>query len=484
MKPLKYCAIFMLASGVFAYQTESLAQCSTGAWSAVTGTPLALGESTNPQGKKYEQSCGLTVDASNVPAFVTTDTPVNEPSVSVRFYLLADALDITSGDVSLLLARDDVTGQFELRLRGSGEVKFLVSRYRDNDIWVEHSELIPLQDVWQAIEASWTAGNGDGSFAVKVDDIEQFSINDLDNADGVINEIDFGVLNGASAAGELALDAFMLRRSGEPGLLAVNELRNISTRAEVLTSHEIVIGGFVISGDTDKCVVVRGRGLSVGVPDGEVRLADPTLVLKLGADTIASNDDWQDSPEADVLVDLGLAPPHASESAIYTCLPAGAYTALVRGVGETTGIGIVEVFDADLGTPYLENISTRAPVNTGAKQAIGGFIIDGDQPKQVLIRGRGPSVGAPDGVVRLADPRVRLIDSEGTTLIENDNWGDATNAADISASGLAPPNAAEAAILTTLDPGIYTAIVNGVGGTSGVGIVEVYDESGGTIAAQ
>lgn len=466
---------------LLAVSTAAFPQCSTAAWSNVVGSPLALGPATSPMGMKYEQSCGLTVDATAVPAYVTTDTPTNETQVSARFYVLADALTINSGDVTLLRGRDGATTQFEVRLRDVGGVKFLVAFYRDNGFLVQHGETFEFEEVWHAVQVGWSAGSGDGTFSLKLDGITQFAHGDLVNGSEAINQVDLGIVNNASTDGEAAFDAFMLRRTGDPGLLVVNELRNISTRAEVQTGDEIVIGGFIINGETLKCVVVRGRGPSINAP--VVKLSDPTLILKQGTTTIASNNNWGTSPDADLMSDLGLAPPNASEAAIYTCIGPGAYTALLSGVGGTTGVGIVEVFDADVGTPYLRNISTRSFVGAGDLRAIGGFVINGSEPKQVLIRGRGPSINAP--VTKISNPFLQLFDSEGLLVDQNNNWQDEPNSTDIDATGLAPGNNLEAAILITLEPGNYTAIVSGFNGqTTGVGIVEVFDQSGGSIVAQ
>ncbi|MFC1688369.1 hypothetical protein ACFL07_01755 [Pseudomonadota bacterium] len=472
-------AIILLA---IVFSTSAFGQCSTAAWTSVSGSPAAVGP---PASKKYEQDCALTVNAATAPSYVTTDTPIDETTFSARFYMLTEALNIATGVndyVTVLRARNNSTAEFELRLRSTGSVIHLVSYYRDNGSLVKHPTELELQDVWQAIEITWSAGSVDGAFEIKIDDIPQIADMAVANGSSVITDLDFGIVELTSATGALVLDAIELRRAGNSGLLTVTELENISTRADVRTVNEIVIGGFVIEGDTDKCVVVRARGPSVGVPDGEIRLSDPWLVLKSGADNVDINYDWVDSPEAGIMINLGLQPPFDEEAAIYVCLPPGPYTALVRGEGGVTGIGIVEVFDADEGTSYLENISTRAPVDIGNKAAIGGFIVSGDQPKQVLIRGRGPSVGVDDGVVRLPDPWVRLFLPEGDT-VDNLDWRD-TQESEILATGLAPPDDTEAAILITLQPGLYTAIVRGEGGTSGVGIVEVYDLSGVSIAPQ
>lgn len=461
------------------------AQCSTDAWTSVTGDPAAIqaiGEGTTPAGKKYEQGCGLTIDTSMSPAFVTTDTPSDESVISARFYLLQESLDLVSGDLTLLTARNAGDVEFELLLRSTGSVNHLVSKYKDNGVLTEDAEVIAMQNVWQAIEVAWTAGAGDGSFEVKIDDIPMLTNAALMNDGAVVNELDVGVMNSADATGELVLDAIQLLRVGSSGLLDISELRNISTRADVRTGDERVIGGFIVNGDTDKCVVVRARGPSVEVGE-DIRHGNPNLRLMMGPDEIGSNDNWVDSPEAEIIQNLGLAPDSELDAAIYACIPPGPYTAIVSTTGglANIGVGIVEVYDADVGTPYLENISTRARVDAGDFRAIGGFIVEGLEPKQVLVRARGPTVEVSEES-RLPNPNVRLFSSEGE-IAQNNDWGDAPNAADITATGLAPTDPNESAILMTLDPGPYTAIVNGVGG-SGIGIVEVYDISGGSIAPQ
>ena len=217
-------ALLMLSS-------EAFAQCSTNAWAGIFGSAQARGDATSPKGKKYEQGCGLTIDfATNplvLPAYVTTDTPSDETVISARFYLLQEALDLQSGDLTLLKARDGSTVEFELLIRSTGSVNHLVSRYHDGVGLTEDSEIIALQNVWQAVEVEWSAGAGDGTFELKIDDISQFARTNLTNGGAVINEIDFGAVNDTfSATGELVLDAIDIRRAGTPGLLDISELRH------------------------------------------------------------------------------------------------------------------------------------------------------------------------------------------------------------------------------------------------------------------
>jgi hypothetical protein len=254
---------------------------------------------------------------------------------------------------------------------------------------------------------------------------------------------------------------------------AAGRLVNIATRGKVLTGEDVMIAGFIIGGDTPKTVVVRARGpslTSLGVPGA---LANPLLQLFAGQTQIAVNDNWQDAPNAVQLHASGFAPPSSPESAIMITLDPGAYSAIMSGVGGGTGIGLIEVFEVDHPEVPLVNIATRARVLTGDDVMIGGFIIQGDTPQTVVVRARGPSMRAQGVADPLANPVLQLFAGQ-TQLAVNDNWQDAPNAAQLQASGFAPADALESAILVTLQPGAYTAIVTGAGGGTGVGIVEVF----------
>ena len=254
---------------------------------------------------------------------------------------------------------------------------------------------------------------------------------------------------------------------------AFPRLANISTRMQVLTGNDVLIGGFIIGGSAPKTVVVRARGPSL-VPFGIANaLANPTLQLLSGATVIATNDDWGQATNAAAIQSSGFAPTNAQESAVLVTLAPGAYTAIVAGAGGTSGVGIVEVFEVDRLDMPLINIATRGQVLTGNDVMIGGFVIQGTRPQTVLVRARGPSLAAAGVANPLANPVLQLF-AGATPIATNDNWQSATNQAAISASGFAPGNTLEAAILVTLQPGAYTAIVTGSGGGTGVGIVEVF----------
>ncbi len=254
-------------------------------------------------------------------------------------------------------------------------------------------------------------------------------------------------------------------------------LANISTRGQVQTGFDVMIGGFVISGASAKTVVVRAIGPSLANFGVSGALPNPTLQLVRSSDqsVIATNDDWGSAANAAQITSSGFAPSNPLESAILTTLQPGAYTAIVSGVGGATGVGLVEVYEVDHPEIALINISTRGKVQTGFDVMIGGFVIQGSGPETVVIRAIGPSLANYGISGPLANPTMSLVRmSDQATIATNDDWGSASNAAQISSSGFAPSNALESAILITLQPGAYTAVVSGVGGGIGVGLVEVY----------
>ncbi|HET9579460.1 MAG TPA: hypothetical protein VFP44_16635 [Usitatibacter sp.] len=260
--------------------------------------------------------------------------------------------------------------------------------------------------------------------------------------------------------------------NGAPAPGTGNTLLGLSTRMDVLTGDNVLIGGFVIGGASPKTVVVRARGPSLGVAGA---LGDPTLTLvPADGSTPITNDDWGSAANAAQVQASGFAPADAKESAILVTLNPGAYTAIVSGVGNTTGVAIVEIFEVDHPEVPLSAISTRGDVLTGDNVMIGGFIIPGSAPRTVVVRARGPSLASSGVAGALADPTLTLVPADGSTPITNDDWGSAANAAQLQASGFAPADAKESAILVTLNPGAYTAVVSGVGGATGVSIVEIF----------
>jgi hypothetical protein len=255
------------------------------------------------------------------------------------------------------------------------------------------------------------------------------------------------------------------------------QLLNISGRVFVQTSDKIGIGGFIISGASPtKKVIVRAIGPSMKSGGNPVpgRLDDPVLELHAAdGHTIRANDNWRDGQPTEVQ-QSGLAPSDDRESAIIAPLPDGQYTAQIAGAANSTGIGLIEIYDLESSKAgELGNLAVRADVRTGDNVLINGLILGGGTPKRVVFRAIGPSLqGQLPGV--LADPFLELHDSNGTTLMTNDDWQQAPNAAEIQAAGLAPSNNKESAILMTLPPSNYTSIVRGVGNTTGIGVAEAY----------
>ena len=273
----------------------------------------------------------------------------------------------------------------------------------------------------------------------------------------------------------------------------ISTLGNISTRAFVQTGDNVVIGGFIVQGAGPKKVVIRAIGPELtqhGVPNA---LANPTLELHdhTGA-LIASNDNWGTTIIGGIITmnqiaairASGYAPSDVRESAMIVNLPPGSYTAIVRGVNNTTGVALVEVYDlSPAPNSILENISTRSFVQTGDNVMIGGVIVQGTEPRRVIVRAIGPELTQYGVSNPLADPTLELHDSTGALIASNDNWQHtiiggiitSSQVASIRASGHAPGDPSESAIIATLQPGRYTAIVRGVNNTTGIGLMEVYD---------
>jgi subtilisin-like proprotein convertase family protein len=255
---------------------------------------------------------------------------------------------------------------------------------------------------------------------------------------------------------------------------------NLSTRMRVQTGDSVGIGGFIITGSAPKHVLLRAIGPSLtqaGVPNA---LADPVLELHgPGGFATISNDNWRDDPaQQAAILATGLAPTNNLESAIDTTLSPGAYTAVVRGKNNTSGVGLVEIYDLSLAVAAkLANISTRALVGTGDNIVIAGFTLGGQNGDgRIVVRGLGPSLAALGMINALANPTLELRDGNGALLMANNDWQEnPTQMAELMGAGLAPANVLESAIAATLPPGPYTALLAGLNNGAGIGLVEVYD---------
>jgi hypothetical protein len=238
-----------------------------------------------------------------------------------------------------------------------------------------------------------------------------------------------------------------------------------------------MIGGFIITGNASKQVLIRGLGPSLSNSGLTGLLLDPVLELR-GADggLLFQNDNWKDGQRSQI-EGTPFQPADDREPVIIASLSPGAYTAVLTGKSQSTGIGLIEIYDLNQAVASeLANISTRGSVGAQNNVMIGGFILGGNNSTRVAIRGLGPSLSQFGLGNLLADPTLELHDANGATLIANDNWtDDPASAALLSANGLAPANSNEAAIFTTLPPGQFTAVLAGKNGGTGIGIIEVYN---------
>ncbi|XOV87859.1 MAG: hypothetical protein ACFHX7_23370 [Pseudomonadota bacterium] len=312
----------------------------------------------------------------------------------------------------------------------------------DNDGVVDGADAFPLN----AGESVDTDGDGIGNNADPDDDND--GVNDTEDA--------FPLDPARSATGPAA------------------RLQNLATRGLVGAGDNVLIGGFVITGTEPKLVVLRARGPSLaefGVPDV---LQNPELRLFSGGTSIDYNDNWETHVGVTFIPEDLKPVGYGDEAVIATTLPPGAYTAILSGVGETEGVGIVEVFEVgNTGETRLINIATRGYVGTGDNVLIGGLVISGSETKKVVIRAKGPSLTEQGVTGVLANPQVAIF-SGGTVIAENDNWADGLDQQFIP-EDLKPTNSLDAAIYMELAPGAYTAIMSGVDNGVGVGIVEVFE---------
>lgn len=258
------------------------------------------------------------------------------------------------------------------------------------------------------------------------------------------------------------------------------QLINTSTRLDVQSDDEVLIGGFIIKGTGKKQVVLRALGPSLHLVDSAVLLADPTLELHLPDGSIVINDNWRDNSPGDlaVLSTSQLNPSSDLESAIVADLGPGEYTAILRGKANDTGVALIEEYDlGSFSSSQLANFSTRGFVQTGDNVMIGGFIVGPSfaGSASVVIRALGPSL-ADYGISNpLLDPQLGVHDGDGNLIAENDNWMDGPDTEAIASVGLTPPAQAESALLEDFIPGSYTVIITGADGGVGVALLEIYN---------
>ena len=224
-----------------------------------------------------------------------------------------------------------------------------------------------------------------------------------------------------------------------PAATTASQTVNLSTRLRVDIGDKVMIAGFIITGNSNKAVVLRGMGPSLSAFGISGMLLDPVLELR-GADgsLIIMNDNWKDSQRSQIEGTV-FQPSDDRESVILATLAPAAYTAILTGKNNTTGVGLIEVYDNNQAVDsQLANISTRGFVQAGNEVMIAGFILVNNSVARVAVRGRGPSLTQFGLCNVLADPTLELHDSNGTTLVSNDNWqDDPVSAALLTAHGLA-----------------------------------------------
>ena len=260
------------------------------------------------------------------------------------------------------------------------------------------------------------------------------------------------------------------------------QLVNISARGFFGTSvnNLPMIGGFIVYGPDSKKVLIRALGPSLSGVLANDAATNPFIIVRDSfGNIVASNDNWKDSQQG-LIAATGLAPADDLESAVVLTLPSGSYTVTALDKSANEGVlrvGLLEIYDIDSASQsHLTNISARGFVGGGENVIIGGFIIGGGAPTGVVVRGIGPSLlrFTIAGELVLLNPTLSLFDANGTLLASNDDWKD-TQEAQIEATGLEPSFDRESAIFMNLSPGSYTAIISGIGGGRGQGILEIFN---------
>ena len=357
-------------------------------------------------------------------------------SNNLQNYPVITGLTIASGNVT-------ITGMLSSEASKTYRLEFFANDRVDPSGYGEGQTFLGFEDVT-------TDGSGDASFSVN-----------------------FPVTGTSTAFTATATDPD--GNTSEFSAAFTTKLLNISTRMQVLSGDNVLIGGFIVTGISPKRVIVRAIGPSLAGQGVSGALGDPMLELHLPDGSVMTNDDWRET-QAQEIIDTTIPPTDDHESAIVQSLVPGAYTAIVSGRNATTGVGLVEAYDLDQPVDSeLANISTRGFIDTGDNVMIGGLIIGpaGPGDATVLVRGIGPSLADAGVADPLQDPTLELHDGNGALLTLNDDWKE-TQQSEIEATTIPPTDDRESAILQTLAPGNYTAIVRGKDDTTGVGLVEVY----------
>ena len=262
-------------------------------------------------------------------------------------------------------------------------------------------------------------------------------------------------------------------------------LVNLSVRGSVGAGPNILITGFVTSGTGSKSMLIRGIGptlASFGVT-GVLSTPQLTLFNSAGA-SIYTDAAWGGSSvlsQAFSQVGAFALPAGSADSALLETLAVGSYTAQLSGTNGASGVALTELYDADASgqsSSRLVNISARGFVGTGDNILIAGFVISGNVPETILIRGVGPTLALFGLSGTLGSPQIALYDGNGNLIASNTVWGGsaALSSAFAQAGAFAlPPGSQDSVLLENLPPGAYTVQFSGALETTGVGLIEVYE---------
>lgn len=270
-----------------------------------------------------------------------------------------------------------------------------------------------------------------------------------------------------------------------------SRIANFSARAISGPGDQTLIMGFVVSGD-GKRLLARGIGPGLAAHGVTNVLVDPMLTLFESNQSVATNDNWEINSNglaqgpaitaASLQVGAFPLPVGSKDSALIVTVDHGAHTTGLLRPNSTTGIALTEIYDTDIRNgARLTNVSARMQVNTGENVLIAGFVIAGNAPSTVLIRGVGPALAEFGVSGVLADPNITVYSGQ-TWVAGNDNWESGTRPVGEMSAAFGhvgafalPASSKDAALLVTLDPGAYTVVVSGVGDTTGVALIEIYD---------
>jgi hypothetical protein len=340
--------------------------------------------------------------------------------------------------------------------------------------------LIPSGGRWTGITAV-----ADNTVSANSDSLTLYSL--VPGASGA-TELGVFTLTDKSGAESLTFTAPQSQPSEPPSSAA--RLVNISSRADVGKGSGLEIAGFVVSGPpgSTEQVLLRGVGPTLSQFGVAGALMEPILTLLDSAGTqVATNAGWSSAPNASEIAAVTAAtgafalPSGSADSAILVNLAPGAYTAEIDGANGATGVALAEIYEVSSEGAELINISTRASVGTGSDVEIGGFVISGSQPETVLIRAVGPTLSEFGVAGALEEPSLSVMDSLGNTVAANTGWSNNSDASTIASESetagafALPVGSADCALLLTLSPGAYTAVVSGANGAIGVALVEVYE---------